>query len=95
MDYRYDSPQVLEDYKADYNYTWPHLTGSKTALETVWEPYGIVPMEYQNETTNDYDIAHQQYTYILDDDLKLRVRWSGDDWPVDLFLKDLRTVMSI
>ena len=95
MDYRYDSPQVLEDYKADYNYTWPHLTGSKEALETVWEPYGIVPMEYQNETTNDYDIAHQQYTYILDDDLKLRVRWSGDDWPVDLFLKDLRTVMSI
>ena len=48
-----------------------------------------------DQTTNDYDIAHQQYTYILDDDLKLRVRWSGDDWPVDLFLKDLRTVMSI
>ncbi len=95
MDYRQDSPEVLEDYKTEYNYSWPHLTGSKKALESVWAPYGIVPLEYDDETGDSYEIAHQQYTYILDDDLKLRVRWSGADWPVDLFLDDLRTVMSL
>ena len=95
MDYRQDSPEVLEDYKAEYNYSWPHLTGSKTALESVWEPYGIVPLEYDDESGDNYEIAHQQYTYILDTELKLRVRWSGADWPADLFLEDLRTVMAI
>ena len=95
MDYRQDSPEVLEDYKTEYNYSWPHLTGSKTALESVWKPYGIVPFEYDDESGENYEIAHQQYTYILDTELKLRVRWSGADWPADLFLEDLRTVMAI
>jgi protein SCO1/2 len=95
MDYRYDSPQVLTDYMNEFNYTWPHLTGSKSALQSVWTSYGIVPVEYDDNNSQGYDIAHQQETFILDKNLKLQVRWSGADWPLDLFMEDLQTVIKM
>ncbi len=95
MDYKHDSPQVLTDYMEEFNYTWPHLTGSKSALQAVWTSYGIVPVEYDENNSQGYDIAHQQETFILDKDLKLQVRWSGADWPLDLFMEDLQSVIKM
>ena len=95
MDYKYDSPQVLTDYMNEFNYTWPHLTGSKSALQSVWTSYGIVPVESDDNNSQGYDIAHQQETFILDKNLKLQVRWSGADWPLDLFMEDLQTVIKM
>jgi len=95
LDWRHDSPSVLKNWSDDMNYDWPHLTGSKTALQTVWDAYGVQPIEQDDDSEEGYDVLHQQPTYIIDSNLKGRVVWSQDDWPVDLFLEDLRTVMAL
>ena len=57
--------------------------------------YGVQPIEQDDDSEEGYDVLHQQPTYIIDSNLKGRVVWSQDDWPVDLFLEDLRTVMAL
>jgi len=93
MDWRHDSPSELDNWSNDLGYDWPHLTGTHAALNATWTAYGIAPIEYEDDSEEGYDIIHQQPTYILDSDLMGRVVWSQADWPVDLFLEDLRTVM--
>ncbi|MFL2967725.1 MAG: hypothetical protein ACJZ6A_01085 [Candidatus Poseidoniaceae archaeon] len=43
----------------------------------------------------DYQDIHLQPVYILDTNLKGRVVWSEYDWPIDLFMEDLRTVIDL
>ena len=50
---------------------------------------------FNENNSQGYDIAHQQETFILDKDLKLQVRWSGADWPLDLFMEDLQSVIKM
>ena len=92
VDWRHDSPSVLKNYTADFGYDWPHLTGSKEALDPVYENYGVFPYEEGDDSDEGYTVAHPSPTYILDADGKGRVVWSDYDFPVDLFGEDLRTV---
>ena len=93
VDWRHDSPSVLRNYTADFGYDWPHLTGSKEALDPVYENYGVFPYEEGDDSDEGYTVAHPSPTYIIDTDGKGRVVWSDYDFPVDLFVDDLRTVL--
>ena len=93
VDWKHDSPSVLRNYTADFGYDWPHLTGSKDALDPVYENYGVFPYNEEDDSDEGYTVAHPSPTYIIDTDGKSRVVWSDYDFPVDLFVDDLRTVL--
>ena len=93
VDWKHDSPSVLRNYTADFGYDWPHLTGSKEALDPVYENYGVFPYNEEDDSDEGYTVAHPSPTYIIDTDGKSRVVWSDYDFPVDLFVDDLRTVL--
>lgn len=93
VDWRHDSPSKLRNYTADFGYDWPHLTGAKEYLDPIYENYGVFPYEEDDNSSEGYTVAHPSPTYILDTEGKGRVVWSDYDFPTDLFLEDLRTVL--
>ena len=93
VDWRNDSPSKLKNWTEDFGYDWPHLTGAKEYLDPVYENYGVFPYEESDDSEEGYTVAHPSPTYILDSDLKGRVVWSDFDFPVDLFVEDVRTVL--
>ena len=93
VDWRHDSPSELNNWSDRMGYDWPHLTGAKQALDPVYENYGVFPVEQGDDSEEGYTVAHPSPTYIIDSNLKGRVVWSDFDFPVDLFTKDLRTVI--
>lgn len=93
VDWRTDSPSKLQNWTEDRGYDWPHLTGSENALKTVYDTYGVGPIEESDDSDEGYTVIHTSPTYILDSDLKGRVVWSDYDFPIDLFVEDVRTVL--
>ena len=93
VDWRTDSPSKLQNWTTDRGYDWPHLTGSEEALNEVYKAYGVGPFEVEDDSDEGYTVAHTSPTYILDTDLLGRVVWSDYDFPQDLFLEDVRTVL--
>ena len=93
VDKKYDSPERLRNWTEDRGYDWAHLTGSRSALDTVYETYGVYPIEEDDNSSEGYTVIHPSPTYILDTDTLARVVWSDFDFPTDLFLEDLRTVI--
>ena len=93
VDWEHDSPSKLRNWTEDRGYDWPHLTGSKQALDPVYENYGAGPLQVEDDSEEGYTVAHTSPTYILDTELKGRVVWSDYDFPVDLFVEDVRTVL--
>ena len=91
IDWRHDSPEVLGDWAQDMGLDWPHLTDwNSDEIHNTYEEYDVTP--YDDET---YQDIHLQPVYILDTNLDGRVVWSEYDWPIDLFLEDLRTVIDL
>ncbi|RJV00497.1 MAG: SCO family protein [Candidatus Poseidoniales archaeon] len=91
IDWRHDSPEVLRNWSEDMGLDWPHLTDwNSDQIHTTYSAYDVVP--YDEE---DYQDIHLQPVYILDTNLKGQVVWSEYDWPIDLFLEDLRTVIDM
>jgi len=91
IDWKRDSPSVLENWTNDLGLDWPHLTEwNSEELLNSYSHYDIEP--YNDET---YDELHLQPTFILDTNLNARVMWKEFDWPVDLFLDDLRKVVEL
>ena len=93
VDWRHDSPSVLRNYTADFGYDWPHLTGAKQYLDPVYEDYRVFPYEEGDDSEEGYTVGHPSPTYILDTDGVGRVVWTDYDFPVDLFVEDVRTVL--
>jgi len=93
VDWRTDSPSKLQNWTEDRGYDWPHLTGSEEALKMVYDTYGVGPFEQEDDSEEGYTVAHTSPTYILDRALKGRVVWSDYDFPTDLFVEDVRTVL--
>ena len=93
VDWRHDSPSELRNWTEERGYDWPHLTGSKESLDPVYENYGVFPLEEEDDSDEGYTVAHPSPTYILDTNLKGRVVWSDYDFPIDLFVEDVRTVL--
>ena len=91
IDWRHDSPEVLRNWSSEKGYDWPHLTDwNSEQIRNTYSEYDIVP--YDEE---EYLELHLQPVYILDSDLKGRVMWSEYDWPIDLFMEDLYTVIEL
>ena len=91
IDWRHDSPEVLGDWAQDMGLDWPHLTDwNSDEIHNTYEEYDVTP--YDDET---YQDIHLQPVYILDTNLDGRVVWSEYDWPIDLFVEDLRTVIDL
>ena len=91
VDWRHDSPSELRNWTEDRGYDWPHLTDwNSDQIRNTYSEYDIVP--YDEEA---YQEVHLQPVYILDTDLKGRVVWIEYDWPIDLFMEDLRTVIDL
>lgn len=91
IDWKHDSPEVLKNWSTDMGFDWPHLTDWNSGeIKATYSAYDIVP--YDEE---EYQVLHLQPVYILDTNLKGQVMWSEFDWPVDLFIEDLRTVMAL
>ena len=93
VDWEHDSPSELRNWTEERGYDWPHLTGSKQALDPVYENYGVFPLREDDDSDEGYTVAHPSPTYILDTNLKGRVVWSDYDFPIDLFVEDVRTVL--
>ena len=93
VDWRHDSPSEIRNWTEERGYSWPNLTGSRDALETVYQAYGVYPVEQDDDSDEGYTVAHPSPTYILDTNLKARVVWSDYDFPIDLFVEDVRTVI--
>ena len=91
IDWRHDSPEILGDWAEEKGLDWPHLTDwNSDEITNTYEEYDVVP--YDDET---YEDIHLQPVYILDTNLDGRVVWSEYDWPIDLFIEDLRTVIDL
>ena len=91
IDWRYDSPEVLGGWAEDMGLDWPHLTDwNSDEIINTYREYNVVP--YDDDT---YQDIHLQPVYILDTNLDGRVVWSEYDWPIDLFVEDLRTVIDL
>ena len=91
IDGRHDSPEVLGDWAEEMGLDWPHLTDwNSDEIHNTYEEYDVTP--YDDET---YQDIHLQPVYILDTNLDGRVVWSEYDWPIDLFVEDLRTVIDL
>jgi protein SCO1/2 len=93
VDWQTDSPSKLQNWTTDRGYDWPHLTGSENALKEVYEAYGVGPFEQEDDSDEGYTVVHTSPTYILDTDLLARVVWSDYDFPQDLVIEDVRTVL--
>ena len=91
IDWRHDSPEVLKNWSNEMGLDWPHLTDwNSEEIRNTYSEYDVVP--YDEE---EYQDLHLQPVYILDSNLKGRVMWSEYDWPIDLFMEDLRTVIDL
>jgi len=91
IDWKHDSPEVLKNWSTDMGFDWAHLTDWNSGeIKATYSAYDIVP--YDEE---EYQVLHLQPVYILDSNLKGQVMWSEFDWPVDLFIEDLRTVLAL
>ena len=91
IDWKHDSPEILKNWSTDMGFDWPHLTDWNSGeIKATYSAYDIVP--YDEE---EYQVLHLQPVYILDSNLKGQVMWSEFDWPVDLLIEDLRTVLAL
>ena len=93
LDVEQDSPSVLHNWTERRGYAWPHLTGSPTALEPVWDAYQVVPIPFENETSGQRTLAHPQPTFLLDGEHRPRAVHDGYDWPISHMLDDVRTLL--
>ena len=100
-----DNASVLQNWKANADANWTHLTIPDTtsggawmnALESVWLNFGVgLLIEETNSSStarhhpSDYTVNHTTGTIIVDRFGVLRVWWGDNDWILDLFLEDLR-----
>lgn len=91
IDWRHDSPEVLKNWSSEMGLDWPHLTDwNSDEIKNTYSAYDVTP--YDEE---EYKEIHLQPVYILDSNLNGRVMWSEYDWPIDLFMEDLRTVIEL
>lgn len=95
IDPYHDSPQILEDWRTGRNYDWPHLTGADTAVNPVLDAYEVDPIVYEDDSEEGYNFNHPQPTYIIDTEGRMLVVWTDPDVPYNLFVEDLRTVLSL
>ena len=86
-----DTPEVLGNWSNERGYDWIHLTGNDSVILGVLVDHYIF---ISPTSEDDYDIAHQQPTFLLDRGLNQRILWNGAEWMPELVLEDVRTLLA-
>jgi len=87
-----DSPKVLTGYAKRYGAeldTWSFLTGSETALKSVWKNFGVGVKRKGRGL-----VDHTPLTAIVDRHSVLRVAFIGPSPDVSLVLNDIRSLLA-
>jgi protein SCO1/2 len=95
IDPYHDSPSVMQNWTADKGYNWTHLTGSPEAVNPILDAYGVDPIGFDDDSDEGYGFNHTQPTYLIDAEGYLRVVWTDPNLPPDLFIEDVRGVLSL
>lgn len=105
-----DNVSKLHEWKTSTNSSWTHLTVNTTEsdapsmqnIQSVWENFEV-GLSIEENTTNstarhhpsDYTVNHSTGTIIIDRFGNQRVWWGDNDWILDLFLEDLRSLIEL
>ena len=104
-----DNVTVLHEWKTGTSSEWTHLTVTNNdtnsepmqRLQNVWLNFGVgLTVEDTNSSAarhhpDDYTINHETGTVLVDRFGKQRVWWGDNDWVLDLFLEDLRHLLTL
>ena len=104
-----DNVTVLHEWKTGTSSEWTHLTVTNNdtnsepmqRLQNVWLNFGVgLTVEDTNSSAarhhpDDYTIDHETGTVLVDRFGKQRVWWGDNDWVLDLFLEDLRHLLTL
>jgi len=102
-----DNLSTLDAWKNQTKSDWDHLTTQSAEeshpmmneLESVWQNFGVgLSIETNSSLARhhpgDYTVNHSTGTVLIDKNGNQRVWWGDNDWVLDLFLEDLRTLLS-
>ncbi|NQW18284.1 MAG: SCO family protein [Chloroflexi bacterium] len=71
-----DTPEVMKQRLSVFDESFVGLTGDDAELRAVWKSFGVVAKrESVGESAAGYLMAHTAYTYLVDQDMKLRVKY--------------------
>lgn len=104
-----DNVTVLHEWKTGTSSEWTHLTVTNNdtnsepmqRLQNVWLNFGVgLTVEDTNSSAarhhpDDYTINHETGTVLVDRFGEQRVWWGDNDWVLDLFLEDLRHLLTL
>lgn len=104
-----DNLTVLHEWKTGTSSDWTHLTVTDNdtnsepmqRLQNVWLNFGVgLTVEDTNNSSarhhpDDYTINHETGTVLVDRFGQQRVWWGDNDWVLDLFLEDLRHLLTL
>lgn len=69
-----DTPHVLAQRLAVFDTGFAGLSGTREALEPVWNEFGVVAVrDDTQDTAAGYLISHSAYVYLVDQDRRIRV----------------------
>ena len=80
-----DSAGVLRQRLAVFDPEFIGLTGERSELQTVWKDFGVIAkQESGGGSAAGYLVAHSTYTYLVDQEMRLRVTFPFGSAPEDV-----------
>ena len=79
-----DTPGVLQAYLSKFDPSFVGLTGPLSALEPVWQAYGVYQQAGGLTGQNSYTVAHSTQVYVIDQSGRLRLTYSTDARAADI-----------
>jgi protein SCO1/2 len=92
IDPQRDTPGVLQAYLAKFNPSFIGLTGPLSALEPVWQAYGVYQQTNGVTAQDAYQVTHSTQLYVIDQNGRLRFTYSIDSTAAEIE-QDLRQLI--
>lgn len=91
-----DTTAALRAYMDERGFDWPHLTGDRATLETVWSDWwvGVADDPDANRTDAIGDIGHTGIVWLVDDDFDRRVYFAGTSWQPPELAADIERIVT-
>jgi protein SCO1 len=70
-----DTPEILRKHLANFDGEFIGLTGSRAALEQVWNNYGVFVYQHEPTQANGYLVDHTARVYVVDRNGDLRMTY--------------------
>ena len=87
-----DTPEHLADYLNWFHEDFIGLTGTPEQIENAAEKYGVVYMRQGPDDAQDYDFAHTDYVYLLDDQGRIRKLFPANP-DIEEVIDDVRSLL--